>query len=79
MLKVGDKVRVKSLDWYNKNKDSEGNVRVPWEVAGHNLGFEFTRYHSEFCGEKCIVTRIIHGTMYCVNGESLAFVESMFE
>lgn len=25
-LKVGDRVRVKSLKWYNLNKDENGNV-----------------------------------------------------
>ena len=23
---VGDRVRIKDIDWYNKNKDSNGNV-----------------------------------------------------
>ena len=26
--KVGDRVRIKSLDWYNKNKDEDGNIDI---------------------------------------------------
>ena len=40
---VGDKVRIKSIDWYNENKDEEGNVSCD------NNYFVFTM--SEFCGK----------------------------
>ena len=42
--KVGDKVRVKSLDWYNENKDEFGNV-----------GY-FTSKMTQFCGQIVIVS-----------------------
>ena len=38
--KIGDKVRIKSLDWYNKNKDNYGAV-----YAGN--GFAFWNYMAE--------------------------------
>ena len=40
--KVGDKVRIKSLDWYNENKDINGNVHCGDKV--------FDNYMSVFCG-----------------------------
>lgn len=42
--KPGDKVRIKSLDWYNANKNSEGVVNF------NNLLF-FDELMSEFCGK----------------------------
>ena len=30
--KVGDKVRIKSLDWYNENKDEDGIVELSTHV-----------------------------------------------
>lgn len=40
--KVGDKVKIKSLDWYNKNKDSVGYVYV---------GCYFCPEMSKYCGK----------------------------
>lgn len=40
--KLGDKVRIKSLDWYNQNKDKDGFVRCGDKV--------FDNYMSVFCG-----------------------------
>ena len=40
--KVGDRVRIKSLDWYNKNKDENGNVDCgEWR---------FTKWNTPYCG-----------------------------
>ena len=47
-FKKGDIVRIKSLDWYNNNKDEKGNV----SVTGYP--FSFTKVLSEYCG-KCFV------------------------
>ena len=40
--KVGDKVKIKSLDWYNQNKDENGFVH-----CGNRI---FDNYMSVFCG-----------------------------
>ena len=42
-FKIGDKVKVKSLDWYNQNKDEYGDV---WE--GYTA---FESIMSEYCGK----------------------------
>ena len=41
-LKVGDKVRIKSKEWYDKNKDENGEIK--------NNDIVFGKYQSEFCG-----------------------------
>lgn len=49
-LKVGDTVRIKSIDWYNQNKNAEGAV---------NVFCTFTRCMSEYCGKEYEITNII--------------------
>lgn len=44
IYKKGDRVRIKSLEWYNANKNSEGVANF------HNLLF-FDELMSEFCGK----------------------------
>ena len=46
--KVGDKVRVKSLDWYNTNKDEEGNVNL---IQSTDSRYNFIESMSCFCGK----------------------------
>ena len=44
--KVGDKVRIKSLDWYNENKNINGFV------------FGFTPKMSEYCGKTATIVKV---------------------
>lgn len=51
----GDKVRIKSKEWYDANKDEYGNV--------HNIGkygWMFTERESRFCGK--VVTILLKGS-----------------
>lgn len=41
---VGDRVKIKDLDWYNKNKDANGDVLCFYDVH------KFTKEMSKFCG-----------------------------
>ena len=43
--KIGDKVRVKSLDWYNSNKDKYGEIRL------HSDEYFFLKVMSASCGK----------------------------
>ena len=43
--KVGDKVLVKDLEWYNKNKNENDEVMIS------SLGPVFTRSHSKYAGK----------------------------
>lgn len=72
-FKEGDVVRIKSLDWYNKNKDKNGNV----VVTGYSCSF--TKALSEFCG-KCLVIEKVEDTggIY-LNDLPYVFYEWMLE
>ena len=48
-FKKGDKVRIKSLDWYNKYKDEYGNIRYKRDDSAYPVFF--SKYMSNFCGE----------------------------
>ena len=48
--KVGDKVRVKSLEWYNQSKDSDGDIYL------NDFGIYFVNDMSVFCGRKAVIT-----------------------
>ena len=47
--KVGDKVRIKSLDWYNENAKGDGSI---------NCGFaNFVSLMKEYCGKTATITK----------------------
>ena len=50
--KVGDKVKIKSLEWYNQNKDSDGNIYLT------DFGIPFIKKMSVFCGRKAVIASI---------------------
>ena len=68
--KVGDRVIVKSLDWYNENKDSNGTVHVPCS---------FVNDMSRFCG-KVVTIRRAYDSFYSIE-ESFGYSwsDEMFE
>lgn len=70
--KVGDKVRIKSREWYEANKDESGIVRVP---CG------FTEEMARFCGKTLTITRGRGVGRYALDGgaEGFTFTEDMFE
>jgi hypothetical protein len=48
ILKEGDKVRVKSLEWYRDNRDINGEVKTE--------GNTFIEEMKEYCGKEAIIT-----------------------
>lgn len=61
--KVGDRVRIKSLDWYNENKNMFGKV---WPMDGK---FPFDKCMSKWCGK--VMTISFVGTNYYTMVEDL--------
>lgn len=53
--KVGDKVRIKSLDWYNTSKNKYGVVEL---IGSNGWGFKFLEEMSAFCGEVMTISNI---------------------
>ena len=69
--KVGDKVRIKSLGWYNKWKNRFGNVDVP-QI--------FTNYMAKFCGKTFKVTANYRSDdFYLEDTDNFIFSMGMFE
>lgn len=71
-FKEGDVVQIKSLDWYNKNKDENGNI----SITGYSC--LFTKVLSKFCG-KCFVIDRVEGTNIYLNDLFYIFYEWMLE
>ena len=68
--KVGDKVIVKSLAWYNENKDACGSVKVPCT---------FVREMSKYCG-KVVTIRCVSFSSYGIEESySFSWSDEMFE
>ncbi len=69
--KVGDKVKIKSLDWYNDNRDFYGNV----ECGVYYFIEEMTKY----CG-KILTIGNIHKNGYDLQeDENFAWTDDMFD
>jgi hypothetical protein len=53
--KVGDKVLIRSIDWYNKNKYEDEYV----SFVSFNHGFDdFYEIHVEYCGQIATITDV---------------------
>lgn len=73
MIKSGDKVKIKSLDWYNNKKDVNGNIN-------YTLG-QFTPSMSLYCGKNVTITKQVDllGFMIKEDNEKHVWTKVMFE
>ena len=55
-MKTGDKVTVKSLEWYNANKNALGRV------DNNGKGFYFMPEHAKYCGTTATVIDVYAGS-----------------
>lgn len=69
--KVGDQVKVKSIDWYNKNKNKNGEV-----VCGDHV---FTGSMALCCGEVLTIEKIASDNSYFMKDEAYWWTDDMFE
>ena len=71
--KIGDRVKLKDLKWYNENKNDDGTVII--NNNDYEFDVYFTKEDSQFCGEiftisdtygKCyIFEEMEYGFPYC--------------
>lgn len=61
-FKIGDKVRVKSLEWYNENKNISGEIITE---KGKGFGL-FHPYMQSWCGDVLIIEKVKNGYYYTV-------------
>lgn len=77
--KIGDKVRIKSLDWYMSNKDKHDNIIF---YNGYDINICFTHIMATYCGKVMSIVDVDskHGfySMEEDNGK-YCWVDEMFE
>ena len=71
-FKVGDVVKVKSLDWYNKHKGENGLVIV-------ECNHPFTEEMKEFCGKYFCINDISENGIYFKGISDFVFYDWMIE
>ena len=69
--KVGDKVKIKSLEWYNENSEYSAVVQN---------GASFTDSMTKYCGKTAIVVKIYHESYDLdIDGGDWYWYDWMFE
>lgn len=70
--KVGDKVKIKSLDWYKANKTKGGEVHLESGI--------FLRLMSKYCGKVATITHVYScGYSLDIDGGKWNWIDEMFE
>ena len=69
-LKLGDKVRIKSIEWYNLNKNGYGEITMN--------GITFKKEMSKYCGKKLEISSIFDGE-FLLRGVDWFWSRWMFE
>ena len=72
--KVGDRVRIKSIDWYNENKASDDEIRC------HPIWFG--KEHSKYCGQIMTISDVRGGLYYMIEDDgdvTYAWTDEMIE
>lgn len=69
--KVGDKVKIKSLDWYNANRDYNGNVECGF--------YYFIEEMSKYCGKILTIGEVYRNEYELQEGENFIWTDEMFD
>ena len=62
-FKQGVEVRVKSLEWYEKNKDPESEI-----IYGGESGYQFEPHMTKYCGKVFKISRVLLKDCYKLEG-----------
>ena len=72
MRNVGDKVKIKSLEWYNDHKSNNGNVDCGYDV--------FTEDMSTLCGKTMTIKKVLDDYYLLVDDKNVYnWTDEMFE
>ena len=72
MRNVGDKVKIKSLEWYNDHKSNDGNVDCGYDV--------FTEDMSTLCGKTMTIKKVLDDYYLLVDDKNVYnWTDEMFE
>ena len=69
--KIGDRVRIKSIDWYNENKDKVGNILYKRDSSAYPVFF--SKYMSNFCGEILTIKSVFNHSYHMNETSSCEF------
>ena len=69
--KVGDKVKIKSLDWYNANRDYSGNVECGF--------YHFIKEMTKYCGKILTIGEVYRNEYELQEGENFIWTDEMFD
>lgn len=69
--KVGDKVKIKSLDWYNDNRDYNGNVECGF--------YYFIEEMSKYCGKILTIGDVYRNEYELQEDENFIWTDDMFD
>lgn len=69
--KVGDKVKIKSLDWYNDNRDYNGNVECGF--------YYFIEEMTKYCGKILTIGDVYRNEYELQEGENFIWTDEMFD
>lgn len=69
--KVGDKVKIKSLDWYNDNKDYYGNVECGF--------YYFIEEMTKYCGKILTIGEVYRNVYEVQEDENFIWTDDMFD
>ena len=70
--KVGDKVRVKSIDWYEENKDDSGSIKIG------SKEYYFVEEMLNYCGAPLTIKEV-DSESYITNENEWVWTDGMFE
>lgn len=72
---VGNKVRIKSVEWYDENKDKDGVVNLGGDI------FSFVAPMAEYLGREATITTIAYDGVYLIDldGGNAYWVDEMLE
>ena len=80
--KAGDVLQVKSLEWYNKNKDKDGFIN--YATAFDEYGYYFCQAMSLYCGKNVTIAEVCNGASklyYRIleDNQKFTYIDEMFE